>query len=479
MTSPDNKPGSKLFFSIGTIVALNVATVINIYGFPSEAFYGLTSISLYAIALVIFLVPVALVSAELGSMYSQGGGIYSWVSNAFSHKTGLFATWLQWVQSIFFYPLSLTFAAVTFSYIIPNPQIAASVAGNNYFVIAFILIIFWLCTFIATRGLKHIGGVSRYGVWIGIIIPMIILIGLSAYYILNGGHVEMDTSPSTIIPHFHNADQVVMAISIMLFFSGLEVNGIHVHMMKNPAKGYPKALFLSCLTIGLIYILGTLSVSVIIPSNKLNITQSVIVALKDYFSFAGIRVLVPVIAGALCFGVVANTLTWISGPASTMKYIASQGYLPRIVQRQNRNGAPITILITQAVIVTVLCLIYVISSEVQQGYQMLLQITNAIYLTMYVILFLSFIRLRYKQSDIPRPYKAGKSLLAAWCITLFGIISALVSFVLCFFPPAQLDIVHKHTYILILLVIYILLILPPIVFQLVKVKSSKKAVSQM
>lgn len=43
-----------VFYSIGTIVAMNVATVINIYGFPSEAFYGLTSVSLYGIALVVF-----------------------------------------------------------------------------------------------------------------------------------------------------------------------------------------------------------------------------------------------------------------------------------------------------------------------------------------------------------------------------------------------------------------------------------------
>ena len=71
---------SKSYFSIGTIVALNVATVINIYGFPSEAFYGLTSITFYIISLIIFLVPIALVSAELGSMFPQEGGIYVWGS---------------------------------------------------------------------------------------------------------------------------------------------------------------------------------------------------------------------------------------------------------------------------------------------------------------------------------------------------------------------------------------------------------------
>lgn len=470
MDSHDNTPVKKVLFSLGTIVAMNIATVINIYGFPSEAFYGLTSVSLYAIALVVFLVPVALVSAEMGSMFPREGGVYTWVSNGLSHEMGVFATWLQWVQSVFFYPLSLTFAAVTFSYIIPDQEIAASISGNKYFVIAFILIVFWFCTFVAMKGLKHIGRVSRYGVVIGIIVPMVLLVALAAYYVISGGEIEMNTDVSAIIPRFHNVDQVVMAISIMLFFSGLEVNGVHVHMMKNPSREYPRALFLACLVISLIYTLGTLSVSVIIPAAQLNITQSVIVALKDYFTYAGLRILVPVIAAALCFGVVANTLGWISGPATAIKYIASLGYFPHVVKRQNKNGAPIVILLSQACVVTVLCLVYVISSQVQQGYQMLLQITNAIYLTMYVILFISFIRLRYKDKNTVRPFKAGKSRAMAWVIAMTGCIAATVSFVLCFFPPAQLNIHHHRKYIFILLVIYMALILPPILYAIVRKK---------
>ena len=209
-----------------------------------------------------------------------------------------------------------------------------------------------------------------------------------------------------------------MAVSIMLFFSGLEVNGVHVHMMKNASRDYPKALFLTCLIIGLIYILGTLSIAVIIPSDQLNITQSVVVAFKEYFSLIGIRPFVCVIAAALTLGVVANTIAWITGPASVIQYIASLGYLPKIVNKTNKKGAPVTILITQASIVTVLSFIYVVASHVQQGYQMLLQMTNAIYLTMYIIMYISFIRLRYKGKNISRPFKAGKNIFIAWFISL-------------------------------------------------------------
>ena len=472
MASLNNKGLKTAYFSIGTIIALNVATTINIYGFPSEAFYGLTSISLYGIALLVFLVPVALVSAELGAMYPQEGGIFMWVNNAFNHKVGIFATWLQWVQSVFFYPLSLTFAAVTFSYIIPSEHLSTMIAGNKVYIIGFILLVFWLCTYTATRGLKNIGKLSSSGVWVGIVVPVFLLIAFCLYYTFTGGEIEMDTHSSQLLPHFHNIDQVVMAVSIMLFFSGIEVNGTHVHLMKNPSRDYPKALFFTCIIIGAIYIFGTLAIATIIPSKDLSLTQSVIAALRDYFNYAGLKFLVPLIAFALSFGVVANTVTWISGPASVIKYIGDKGYLPTSIQRKNKNGAPITILLSQGVVVTILVLVYATSSEVQQGYQMLLQMTNAIYLTMYVVLFSSFIRLRYKDKTTARPFMAGKNLFVAWIVAGVGLIAAVFSFVLCFFPPQQLNIGDKSSYVFILFGIYIFLILPPLLYNKFKKSST-------
>lgn len=472
MDSQSKNVAKSSFFSIGTIVALNIATVINIYGFPSEAFYGLTSISLYLIAIVVFLIPVALISAEFGAMFPKRGGIYTWTSEAFSPKVGIFATWLQWIQSIFFYPLSLTFAAVTFSYVFPDSHISTYLSNNKFYIIGFILLVFWSCTFINLKNkLSNIGRISVIGVWIGIFIPVFLLIAFSIYYMISGGKIEMNTDFSTIIPRFNTIDQVVMAVSILLFFSGLEVNGVHVHMMKNPSRDYPKALLLTALIIGIIYILGTIAIAIIIPSKELNITQSVITALNNYLSYIGVRFLLPVIAGALAFGVLTNTLAWITGPASVLSYIASQGLLPKSIEKTNKNNAPVVILFTQAFIVTIISFTYVVSSHVQQGYQMLLQMTNAIYLTMYIIMYISFIRLRYKNKTIERPYKAGKSNFQAWILTIVGLTSAACCFVLSFFPPTQLDIAHKTNYIFILFAIYLVLIAPPIIYVVMKKKT--------
>lgn len=467
----------KQYLTTGTIVAMNLAIVVNLYGFPSEAFYGLSSIVLYLIGMIVFLVPVALVSAELGSMYPNGSGIFTWVKNAFNYKPGLVASWIQWIQSILFYPLTLTFAAVTICYISPDSHFVAMLSQNKVYIILFTLVVFWGCTFLAKLGMNHVGRLSSITVWTGIVIPVALLIGLTVWYVAGGGEVYMDTNPRTLIPDIDSLDSLVLAASIILYFSGLEVNGVHVYLMKNPARNYPKSLFLTCIVIGLIYILGTLSIAIVIPTSDINLTESVIVAFKRLISFIGCGwFCVTVIALAVVCGVIANTLTWINGPSSVVKDIATLGYLPKVVSRQNKHGAPMFILYTQGVIVTGLMLVYVISPAVQQGYQLLLQTANALYVSMYLIFYVAFLRLRYKSKDAPRPFRVGhRGNWLAWVVASLGICGALFTLFISFFPPAQLDIHKADGYVWTVIVVYLVLMLPPFLYLLFRRKQGTDA----
>jgi amino acid transporter len=59
-----------------------------------------------------FLLPASLVAAELGGAFSkEGGGIYTWVKEAFGSRWGFTAIWLQWIQNVVWYPTVLAFAA--------------------------------------------------------------------------------------------------------------------------------------------------------------------------------------------------------------------------------------------------------------------------------------------------------------------------------------------------------------------------------
>ena len=81
--------GSKM--TITTIVIMNITAVVSLRFLPSEAEYGLGAIFYYAFAALVFLVPMALVAAELATTYPEKGGVFRWVSEAFGPRWGFLA----------------------------------------------------------------------------------------------------------------------------------------------------------------------------------------------------------------------------------------------------------------------------------------------------------------------------------------------------------------------------------------------------
>ena len=62
---------------------------------------AIAAFTIIAFATIFFLIPAALVSADLGSAFAgQGGGVYRWVGAAFGKKWGFTAIWLQWIQNV-------------------------------------------------------------------------------------------------------------------------------------------------------------------------------------------------------------------------------------------------------------------------------------------------------------------------------------------------------------------------------------------
>lgn len=78
--------------SVLTLIIMNVTAVVSLRGLPSEAVYGLSSAFYYLFAAVVFLVPTAMVAAELAAMFSdKEGGMFRWVGEALGARTGFLA----------------------------------------------------------------------------------------------------------------------------------------------------------------------------------------------------------------------------------------------------------------------------------------------------------------------------------------------------------------------------------------------------
>ena len=101
----------KTVLGLFSLAMINVAIICSIRGLPMMAVYGPSIIFFLLIAVVLFLIPVSLVSAELATGWPKRGGIYAWVKQAFGEKWGFVTICLQWLQNLVFYPTALAATA--------------------------------------------------------------------------------------------------------------------------------------------------------------------------------------------------------------------------------------------------------------------------------------------------------------------------------------------------------------------------------
>ena len=425
--------------SVATLAIMNVTAVVSLRGLPAEAEYGVSSAFYYLFAALVFLIPTSFVAAELAAMFQdKQGGVFRWVGEAFGKRMGFLAIWLQWVESTIWYPTVLTFGAVSLAFIGSNDTQDMLLASNKLYTLVVVLVIYWVATYISLKGLGWVSKVAKIGGLVGTIIPAFLLMVLAVMYLMSGGVSQMDFGGS-FFPDITKLDNLVLASGIFLFYAGMEMTGIHVKDMNNPAKEYPKAVFMGAIITVLIFVLGTFSLGIIIPQKDINLTQSLLVGFDNYFKYIHASWLSPIIAIALAFGVLAGVLTWVSGPSKGIFAVGKAGYLPPFMQKTNKLGVQKNILLIQGGAVTILSLLFVVMPSVQSFYQILSQLTVLLYLIMYLMMFAAAIYLRYSMKDTPRPFRLGsKGNCLMWIVSGVGFLGSLLAFVLSFIPPAQI-----------------------------------------
>ncbi|MCL2732695.1 MAG: APC family permease [Actinomycetia bacterium] len=410
-----------------TLALMTTASVASLRAAPTMAVYGLACVFLYLVPAVVFLLPTALVSAELASGWS--GGVYRWVSEGLSKPLGFLAVWCQFAMTIFYYPSLLAFVASTLAYVI-DPRLAA----NGLYTAIVIMVLYWTGVWVSSRGTKALAGLSSWGLIIGTLIPGALLVVLGMVFLGQGNASAAPMTASHLFPAWTGLASLVLIVNNFLSYSGMEMNAVHVSSLKNPAKEYPKSMFMAMGLVLLIFILPALAISWVVPGNQLSLTAGVMQAFDAFFSHFHVGWLTPVVAVMLVAAALGGMLTWLAGPSKGLLEISRQeGYLPPYLQQLNRNGIQQNILVTQGVVTTVIALMYALVPNVSNVYWIFSTITTQVYLIVYLLMFVAAIRLRRTRPDHPRGYRVPA--LTAVCVV--GLLASVAALVIGFVPPSQ------------------------------------------
>lgn len=426
-----------------SLVLLITGAIDSIRNLPATAWFGSQLIFFFILSAIIFLIPVGLVSAELSTLWAdEEPGIYGWVKKAFGRSMACITIWLQWVNTLVWYPTILLFISSTLAYLI-YPEGTQS----KVFTISCTIIIFWGQTLIALRGLHASARFASFCAIVGMIMPMALIICLGMLWVALGHPSVISYHWSDLIPHIGEQDSWISLTAIMTSFLGMELAAVHVRQIKNPQKTFPKAIFYSVILILLTMILGSLSIAMVLPKQEINLVLGVLQTGTSFLKYHHLEFFMPVFIALIFIGSVGSMVNWILAPAQGLTFSAQDEFLPKWFAKTSENNIPKRILILQGVVVTGLCLSFLLMPNINAMYWFFTALSTELYMCMYVLMFIAAIVIKVRYAHIPRLFEIPGKKIGYYFNCILGLIGCAITLYIGFFPPQEaLSLPHPELY---------------------------------
>jgi amino acid transporter len=464
----------KTTYHIGTfaLVMLITGAIDSIRNLPATALFGSSLVFFFLFSAVVFLIPAALVSAELSSHSAEKGGIFYWVHKAMGEKIAFLAIWLQWINTMVWFPTVLSFIAGTAIYFL-NP----SLAQNKLYLVSVILSTYWFLTWINLKGIHFSAKLSSFCAVIGMIIPMILIITMAIIWIAVGKPLQIHFTTADIFPAFSQSGSWISLTAIMTAFLGMELATVHVKEVMNPQKTFPKALFISVFIILVTMTLGSLAIAMVLPRDQINLVNGVMQAFTNFFAVYHLEWLIPIITLMILIGSLGGIVSWVISPAKGLLHAAQSGFLPRFLTKENKNGVPSHLLILQAIIVSIVCMAFLLMPSVNGSYWLLTALSTQLYMLMYVIMFIAAICLKSKLKNQMHAFTIPGGKLGTTLVSALGLMGCAITLFVGFIPPEGINVGSMMRYEIVFVSGLVVMVLPVIGFCFYK-KNLRRVVGQ-
>ncbi len=452
------------YISTYALVMMNVAILAGLGNDPQQSFYGLSSVTLFAIGAIVFFIPTALVAAELAGGWSGRGGIFRWVGEGMGKGWAFTCLLILWFQTTFNLGAGMPNFAATIGFFTPDYDWAVKFAQNpdhELLIMCGFLAVFWLTTFIATKGAKAFAGISKYGVTIGTLIPLATITVLTIVWLAQGHTPEIKFEASGLIPKWNGMGTLALAAGVFFSYAGIDMNAAHIKQLKNPKRSFPIAMLIAGLISFLVFVVGTLIIAMVIPEKNINIIYALFSLYHDLGATIGAPWLYLVFVYVGFFATLAMWIANLAGPSFMLGQAGRSGFLPKGLQSNNKHGMPSKMLYLQAGCVTAIAFVVKLLPNVEGFFVMITQTVTILYLLYYVLMFVSFLRLRATQPNRPRTFKIPFGNVGAYLVAGIGLAASFFGIALSLYPPAQVkkEVGSGTTYVVTILVLLAIVLL--------------------
>ena len=424
-----SKPARTL--TVFSLVMITTGIITSIHGAPSMAEYGLSLISIYLLVALVFLLPSALISAELATGWPEDGGVYVWVKEAYGERLGFVAVWQQWIENVIWLPsiLTVTVVAATYGF---DPNLHK----NNWFIFAAVNVVFWLLTLTNLFGMRTSGVVATICTIFGTILPILFIFTLAILYVSWGNPSQCTIDWAHVIPNLDDTDKLSFIVVSFLTFAGIEASASNAASAKNPRRDYPIAIIVSaCIALVLVTLIA-LSIAIVVPRDEINLDAGIMQAIEVMFAGFGIKAFVPLAGLIIALGIIGEVNNWIPAPTRGLLVAGWDGTLSKFWQKENKYAVHQRILLVQGLIFSAISTIYLFF-KVEIAFWLMNIVPTMLYIVMYFLMFAAGVRLRYSHPDVPRRYRVPFGNFGIWALTALGSVAGLLAIVFAFIPPDQ------------------------------------------
>lgn len=447
--------------------AMTASMVMAVYEYPTFATSKLHLVFYLLLGGFLWFIPVALCAAEMATVDGwEKGGVFTWTGKNLGKKYGFANLFFEFFEITVGFVTMIYFILGALSYVFDWPAL------NSNPMIKFIgvLVIFWILALSQFGGTKYTAKIAKIGFIVGILLPAAILIILALVYIIQGNPIYI-SSKDTFVPDFTKVNTLVVFVSFILSYMGVEASATHANEMDNPKKEYPLAMLLLAIVAIVVSTLGGLAIAAVIPQDQINLSAGVVqtfAVLLGHFT-ANNTILVKIIALLLAFGVIAEVSSWVVGPTRGMIIAAEEGAIPKSWAKTNEHDVPVYLVIAQGIIVSIWDAVLTFGAGGSNlSFLAAMSLTVVIYLSGYILFFVGYIKAILGEG-LNGAYQMPGGKPVKIIVAIIGLATSIFAFFISFVPPTSIagNAVQSHEYMWMLIISYVIsLILPFAIYDL-------------
>ena len=453
----EEKKKLKKEFNYVDMIFYTVAAIIGLDTIGAFAANGSQALTWLLISAITFLFPYGLLTAELGSTFTQEGGVYEWCKLAGGRFFASFAAMLYWISNPLWVGGTLAVSSIaaikTFWFGSQNFQFGGNAAIDATVEIIIALAFIWGTTWCAIMSLKFGKWLSVFGSYVKLALLGVFI--LLALIFIFGGHSQGGSlNLADMVPN--NFGLIVSGILPVLIFQwvGFELQNGAGEEMENPQRDVPRSIIRAGVIGVIAYAAFLITILVVLPKSQLSNVGGFLAAFKSVASILPGPVATGlgwIIALAFALTLASSGGTWIIGADRTYAIAALDRTAPVLLGRfSGKYGTPIAVNTMSGIVATIAMVGAILvnsfgSGNVSTLFGLVIGFVISTTTLSYLFIFPAFLMLRYKYANVQRVYKVPGGMLGAWIVTLLPLAyAAIASYYILI--PASTGAVSRLTY---------------------------------